>query len=215
MHGITDWDGSNLKKITQTLTESTASRWNLSGIFSQDSPRCSSVKKSNVYCWEKVRHQRISQEESYVCRCSTTFRVDQKTMKNNVWPMRNSFLCMQRDLDWKRTMVIYWSWFWKEVVVCHWRPSTRSMGQYGWKDVVGIRRKWLSNFPRYEPIVQRSTQKQRTWKIVDTPCSRFGYDWNYFSHNGLCKSAQSLRSNPFMKERRDPLWWCNQVPHSC
>ena len=35
---------------------------------------------------------------------------------------------------------------------------------------------WMSNFPRYEPIVQKSTQKQRTWKIVDTLCSRFGND---------------------------------------
>ena len=30
------------------------------------------------------------------------------------------------------------------------------------------------HFPCYEPIVQRSTQKQRTWKTVDTLCSRFG-----------------------------------------
>ena len=29
-------------------------------------------------------------------------------------------------------------------------------------------------FPRYEPIVQRSTHKQRTWKTVDTVCSRSG-----------------------------------------
>ena len=35
---------------TETLTESTASRWNSSGIFPQDSIPCSSVKKSNVYC---------------------------------------------------------------------------------------------------------------------------------------------------------------------
>ena len=35
---------------TETLTESTVSRWTSSGIFSQDSIRCSSVKKSNVYC---------------------------------------------------------------------------------------------------------------------------------------------------------------------
>ena len=41
-------------KITDTLTESTASQWNSSGIFSQHSIRCSSVKKSKVYCtdWE-------------------------------------------------------------------------------------------------------------------------------------------------------------------
>ena len=32
------------------VTESTASQWNSSGMFAQDSIRCSSVKKSNVYC---------------------------------------------------------------------------------------------------------------------------------------------------------------------
>ena len=30
--------------------------------------------------------------------------------------------------------------------------------------LIGIRRKRMSNFPRYKPIVQRSTQKKRTWK---------------------------------------------------
>ena len=28
----------------------------------------------------------------------------------------------------------------------------------------------MSNLPRYEPIVQRSTQKQRTWQTLDTLC---------------------------------------------
>ena len=50
-------------KITETLTESTVSQWNSSGKISQDSIRCSSVKKWKVYCWDQVRHQRISQEE--------------------------------------------------------------------------------------------------------------------------------------------------------
>ena len=46
-----------------------------------------------------MRHQRISQEELYSCRCSTTCPVDQKTMKKNAWRMPNSFLCMQKDLE--------------------------------------------------------------------------------------------------------------------
>ena len=50
VHGNKDWDGSNHHRNTETLTESTVSRWTLSGIFSQDSIRCSSLKKSNVYC---------------------------------------------------------------------------------------------------------------------------------------------------------------------
>ena len=49
MDGNKDWVGYNLLKISETLTESTASQWNLSGIFSQHSIRCSSVKKLNVY----------------------------------------------------------------------------------------------------------------------------------------------------------------------
>ena len=50
LHGNKDWSGSKHLRNTETLTESTASQWNSSGIFSQDSLRCSSVKKSNVYC---------------------------------------------------------------------------------------------------------------------------------------------------------------------
>ena len=34
----------------ETSTESTTSRWNSSGTLSQDSIRCSSVKKSKAYC---------------------------------------------------------------------------------------------------------------------------------------------------------------------
>ena len=51
VHGKTDWDGSNHLRNKETLTESTVSRWTSSGIFSQDSIRCSSMTKSNVCCW--------------------------------------------------------------------------------------------------------------------------------------------------------------------
>ena len=101
----------------------------------------------------------------------------------------------KRKEIWKRTMVIHWSWFWKEVVLYQWRQSTRRMGPYGGKDVSGIRRKWMSNFPRHEPIVQRSTQKQRTRKTVNSLCCRPRNNWDYFSHDCFCKSAQSLRSS--------------------
>ena len=46
-----------------------------------------------------MRHQRISQEEFYPCRCSTTFLVEQDTMNKNVWQMLDSYLCMQEDLE--------------------------------------------------------------------------------------------------------------------
>ena len=38
------------------------------------------------------------------CRCSTTSHVDQETMKKNASQMLDSFLYMQRDLDWSRTI---------------------------------------------------------------------------------------------------------------
>ena len=89
-------NGSKLLKATQTLTESVDSRLNSSGIFSQDSIRCSSVKKSNVYCLFQMRHQKNPQEDFFVCRCSTTFFVQQETMRKNVWHILKSYLCMQR-----------------------------------------------------------------------------------------------------------------------
>ena len=39
-----------------------------------------------------------SQEEFYSCRCSTTFLVERKTMKKNVWLTLKSYLCMQGSL---------------------------------------------------------------------------------------------------------------------
>ena len=83
--------------------------WNIS----QDSIRCSSAKKSKVYCTDWKKHQKISQEEFYLCRCSTTFPVEQKTMKKNVWQLLDSHLCMQEDLEKDNG---HWSWFRKEVV---------------------------------------------------------------------------------------------------
>ena len=86
-------------KITEPWTELMVSQWNSSGIFSQDSMGCSSVKKSKVYCTDWEKHQKFSQEEFYLCRCSTTFPVEQKTMKKSVWQTPNSYLCMQEDLE--------------------------------------------------------------------------------------------------------------------
>ena len=44
------------------------------------------------------KHQKMSQEEFYSCRCSTTFPLEQKTMNKNVWHTLESYLCMQGGL---------------------------------------------------------------------------------------------------------------------
>ena len=41
----------------------------------------------------------------------------------------------------------------RKVVLHQWRQSTRRMGQYGGKDVIGNRRKRMSNFPCHKSIV--------------------------------------------------------------
>ena len=46
-----------------------------------------------------MRHHRISQEELYSCRYSTTFPVDQETMKKNACQMPISLLYMQEDFE--------------------------------------------------------------------------------------------------------------------
>ena len=49
-----------------------------------------------------------------------------------------------------------------------WSRTMGRMGQLGGKDDVRFRRKRTSNFMCYKSVVQRSTQKQRRWKIVYT-----------------------------------------------
>ena len=141
-----------------------------------------------------MRHQRISQEEWYSSQCSMTSLVDQKTTKKNVWQMPNSFLYLQEDLekDNGHSLILVLR---KSGALSVSEDSPQGLWDNSQKHVGRIRRKRMSNFPCYEPIVQMSTQKQRTWKTVDTLCSRLRNGLDYFSHTCLCKSAQSLRSS--------------------
>ena len=46
----------------------------------------------------RLKHQKLSQEEFSLCRCSTTFPVTVKAMKKNVWQMPKSSPYLQRSL---------------------------------------------------------------------------------------------------------------------
>ena len=147
-----------------------------------------------------MRHHKVSQEGLSSCRGSTTFPVGSRDNQKE-WMSNANIVSLYA----KRFGTGQWTFIGpvsekKWVVFYQWRESTRKMGQYGRKDDVGIRRKRTSNFPCYKSIVQRSTQKQRPWKFVDTLFCRFGNGWDNFSHNCFCKPAQSLRSS-----RRD-VW---------
>ena len=64
-----------------------------------DDERVINLQRTKVYVFSDSVLVRFSKTPKYLCRCSTTFPVDQKTMKKNAWRMPNSFLCMQRDLE--------------------------------------------------------------------------------------------------------------------
>ena len=79
--GRTELQESDPRKATETLMLSMESRLNSSGTSSQDSLRCSSVVKSMMYWATWNKHQKLSEEAFYSCRCSTTFLVSTKAMK--------------------------------------------------------------------------------------------------------------------------------------
>ena len=72
-------------------------------------------------------------------------------MKKNVWQM------LKYSLNAKKFGTRQWSFigprFQEEVVLYQRRQSTRNLGPNRGKDVVGIRRKRMSDFPCYDSIV--------------------------------------------------------------
>ena len=100
-HGKKDWRGSKVHQNTELWTEVTVSQWNSSGIFSQDSPRCSSVTKFKSYCWDwknirefyRTDYLRVDvqrhlmgikrQQERIRVRCSTRFPTCKKDSKRD------------------------------------------------------------------------------------------------------------------------------------
>ena len=91
-HGKTDWRGS------KRWTDFFVSQWNASGIFSKDSPHCSSATKSKSSCLKWAIHQNLK-DGSSSCRCSKTFHWELKTMNRNANWTPTSFLFLQKDLE--------------------------------------------------------------------------------------------------------------------
>ena len=81
---------------TELWTQLMVSRWNSSGLFSQDPPHCSSLTKS-MSSWTKWATQRNSKDEVSSCRCSMTSYGDIKTMKRNVLLMPHLCLYLQKN----------------------------------------------------------------------------------------------------------------------
>ena len=222
MHGKTDWGGSKHLRNTEILTESTVSQRTSSVIFSKDSIRCSSVKKSNVSCWDWMRHHRFSQEEFFSCRCSTKFPVDQKTMKKNTCQMPISLLYMQEDFEQDNGHLL--------VLVL--RKSGTLSVKIVHKENGTIWRKgccWNSHkadipFSVLQvlcPEVDSKAKVMENCRYTIQPIWKrlrlfFAYLFLQISSVFTEQSQKCVKSTkPFTIERGNPLWEGNQVPHSC
>ena len=93
----TSWRGSRVRHNTELWTQLMVSQWNASGIFSQDSPHCSSATKLKSSCQKWANSQKNSQDGSSSCRSSTTSHGDLKTMNRNANKAPNLFLFMRED----------------------------------------------------------------------------------------------------------------------
>ena len=89
--GRTELQESDPRKATETMLLSMESRLNSSGTSSQDSQRCSSVRKSVIHWATRDKHQKLSQEEFYLSQCSMTSLVTEKATKMNAWQMPKSW----------------------------------------------------------------------------------------------------------------------------
>ena len=96
LSGKTSWLGSRVHHNTELWTQLMVSRWNSSGILSQDSPHCSSAITSKSSCLKCAIHYN-SMDGSSSCRCSTTSHGDLKTMNRNANLMSTSFLSVRED----------------------------------------------------------------------------------------------------------------------
>ena len=95
------------------------------------------------------------------------------------------------------------------------------MGQDCRADDGKIRWKQTPNLPIHESMIQRSAQKQKWWKIINTLLRRWGNDWNFFSPQlflfiSTVFTEQSQicvkNANPAMLEQGD-LFWCDNLTH--
>ena len=180
--GRTSWRGAKVLHNTELWTQLMVSQWNSSGLFSQDSPHCSSGTKSKSSCQKWAKNQKISQDGSSSCRCSMTSNGDLRTMNGHALLIPHLWLHLQKDFHHGR-----WSFFGPGSEK-KWHPTHECKPQGEWDRVAELMMIKFSesghtSLPIHESIIPRSAQKQRWWKIINTLLRWWGNDWNCFLHN--------------------------------
>ena len=107
--------------------------------------------------------------------------------------MPNSYFCTREDLEKDNGHLLV-------LFLREWYSISEDTSQGIWdlfaeKMLVEFAESGCPIFPCYDSIEQRSTQKKKTWKTVDSLCCHSSNNWNCFSNNCFCKPAQSLRSS--------------------
>ena len=97
---------------------------------------------------------------------------------------------------WYWTKVIYWPRFWKEVVfwwrgIVHKEFGITSRTRCCWE----FAESGCPIFRATTPLSRGNLKSKGHGKPVDTFCCRSRNNWDHFSHNCFCQSAQSLRSS--------------------
>ena len=195
LSGKTSWRDSRVHHNTELWTHLMVSQWNSSGIFSQDSPHCSSATKSKSSC------QKMSEQPE-----EFTGRIIFMSMFNDIsWGSQDS----EKEYELSAQLVsLYarrfspgrWS-FLGPGSEKKWYSTHDSKPQGEWDRVAEsmmIRFK-ESGHPvsrATSPLSRGTLKRKGGGKLSIHFCADGGNDWNCFSHNHFCQSAQYLRSSP-------------------
>ena len=171
LHRNKDWSGSKHLRNTETWTELTASQWNSSGIFSQE--QLSQEVKDSLLRLNETPEKKTGR----IIFMSMFNDISWRSRDNKVECESNANLV---SLYARRFVAGQWS-FLVPGSEKKWYTISEDSPQDEWDTMaelmmLKIRRKWTSSLPCYETIVERSAQKQRRWKVVDTLLCRLVND---------------------------------------
>ena len=212
LFGKKSWVGSKIYHNTELWTQLTESRWNSSGIFSQDSPHCSSSKKSKS-SWPKWATHHNSQDELSSCRCSMTSYGEIKTKRRNVLLIPHLCLYFQKDfqqdvghssdLDQKRSGILHTS-------IDHEENGTESLNWW-WSNLERADTQFSE--PRVRCLEERSKAKEvENYRYTSVPMGIrlklfFAQLFLLISSVSTEQSQICVRiTEPVKQERGDPCW---------
>ena len=216
LFGKKSWVGSKIHHNTELWTQLTVSHWNSSGIFSKDSPHCSSSTKSKS-SWPKWTNPNNSKDKLSSCRCVNDIIWGSEDSERECIANATIVSLFAKRFPPGRLSFIPRTWIRKEVIFyLHWQ-TWRKMGSSRWIDDDQVQRKRTPSFPSYESIVPRNAQKQRRWNISKTRLKLFFAQWmisvNQLSIYGvvsdLCdgySACQARTARPVLAGQSDPLF---------